>query len=342
MKFDFIIGNPPYQEEQGGDNKTFAPPIYHKFMDESYKLSDNVELIHPARFLFNAGSTPKDWNAKMLNDPHYKIIYYEKDGSKIFPGTDIKGGVAISYRNSKKDYGAIISFAPFDELTGISEKAGADNEEKSLSNIIYTQNRFDLDELYKDYPKFKKIIGSDGRDKRFRNNIFEKVNIFTDKQIEESDIRVLGVIKNNRIWKYIIRKYVDTSHENLFSYKVIVPRANGTGSFGEVLSMPIVLKPGEGYTQTFIGIGSFKTEDEANNLLKYIKSRFCRTMLGLLKIDQHNEKDTWRRIPIQDFSFSSDIDWTKSITEIDQQLYKKYGLDNKEIEFIESHVKEME
>ena len=112
MKFDFIIGNPPYQEEQGGDNKTFAPPIYHKFMDESYKLSDNVELIHPARFLFNAGSTPKDWNAKMLNDPHYKIIYYEKDGSKIFPGTDIKGGVAISYRNSKKDYGAIISFAP--------------------------------------------------------------------------------------------------------------------------------------------------------------------------------------------------------------------------------------
>lgn len=92
MKFDFIIGNPPYQEEQEGDNKTYAPPIYHKFMDSAYKISDRVELIHPARFLFNAGSTPKPWNRERLNDPHFKVLWYEQNSSKVFSNTDIKGG----------------------------------------------------------------------------------------------------------------------------------------------------------------------------------------------------------------------------------------------------------
>ena len=89
MKFDFIIGNPPYQEEQEGDNKNFAPPIYHRFIDGSYELADKVELIHPARFLFDAGSTPKNWNRKMLNDPHLKVIKYEAYSANIFPNQDI-------------------------------------------------------------------------------------------------------------------------------------------------------------------------------------------------------------------------------------------------------------
>ena len=75
MRFNFVIGNPPYQDETIGDNKGFAPPIYHKFLDEAYKVSDAVEMIHPARFLFNAGSTPKTWNAKMLNDIHFKVLH---------------------------------------------------------------------------------------------------------------------------------------------------------------------------------------------------------------------------------------------------------------------------
>ena len=96
MKFDFIIGNPPYQDETIGENKTFAPPIYHLFLDGTYKISDHVELIHPARFLFNAGSTPKEWNKKMLDDPHLKVLYYEPNSSKVFVNTDIKGGIAIT------------------------------------------------------------------------------------------------------------------------------------------------------------------------------------------------------------------------------------------------------
>ena len=74
MKFDFVIGNPPYQDNTKGDNDSFAPPIYDKFMDAAYSIADKVELIHPARFLFNAGSTPKKWNKKMLEDEHFKIL----------------------------------------------------------------------------------------------------------------------------------------------------------------------------------------------------------------------------------------------------------------------------
>nr|WP_241695734.1 Eco57I restriction-modification methylase domain-containing protein [Ligilactobacillus salivarius] len=92
FKFDVVIGNPPYQEESIGDNKTFAPPVYHKFLDQSYKVGNIVEMIHPGRFLFNAGSTPKAWNKKMLSDRHLKVLYYEQNSAKVFANTDIKGG----------------------------------------------------------------------------------------------------------------------------------------------------------------------------------------------------------------------------------------------------------
>lgn len=341
MKFDIIIGNPPYQEETIGDNKGFAPPIYHKFMESAYKAADIVELIHPARFLFNAGSTPKAWNEQMLNDSHLKILYYEQNASKIFNNTEIKGGVAISYHDVKKDFGAIKVFSPYNELNDIMKKAAPVKEENSLTEIIYIQNKFDLDVLYEEHPEFEKEIGSAGKDKRFRNNIFDKISEFTDERKLEDDIRVLGVSKNKRQWKYIRKRYVDQNHENIDKWKVLVARVNGSGALGEVLSSPLIVEPNEGYTQTFIGIGAFEDKDTAENALKYVKSKFARTMLGILKITQDNNRDTWKMVPLQDFTKTSDIDWSKSITEIDQQLYKKYGLNEKEIEFIETHVKEM-
>ena len=97
MKFDYVIGNPPYQDETVGTQKQFAPPVYNKFLDESYKIAGKVEMIHPARFLFDAGATPKEWNQKMLNDPHLKVLFHEQESSKVFANTDIKGGVAITY-----------------------------------------------------------------------------------------------------------------------------------------------------------------------------------------------------------------------------------------------------
>ena len=89
MKFDYVIGNPPYQD--GESASTRKPPVYNLFMDATYPLADKVELITPARFLFDAGQTPKAWNKKMLSDEHLKALYFEQDGSKIFSKHGYKG-----------------------------------------------------------------------------------------------------------------------------------------------------------------------------------------------------------------------------------------------------------
>lgn len=342
MKFDFIIGNPPYQEEAvGSDNKTFMPPIYDKFMDSTFEIADKVELIHPARFLFNAGQTPKAWNEKMLSDPHFKVLHYEPDASKVFANTEIKGGIAITYHDNNANFGAIEVFTKYNELNSILHKVMACGLDQNLTAIMANQNRFDLEALYNDYPEYRAVIGSNGKDRRFRNNIFDKVGLFSTDKKNDDDIAVLGVIKNKRQWRFFPKRYMDLRHENLDKWKVLIGAASGAGVFGETISSPIITEPLQGYTQTYIGVGAFDTRTEATNLGKYFHTKFLRTLLGILKITQHNEIGTWRMIPLQDFTAASDIDWSKSIPEIDKQLYAKYGLDEKEIAFIESHVKEM-
>ena len=342
VKFDVVIGNPPYQEDAHGEQKTFTPSIYNHFMDDSYNVSGKVVLITPARFLFNAGNTPHKWNKKMLNDPHFKVLQYFSKSDAVFPHTDIKGGVAVSIRNNDVAYGAIETFTPFTELSSILRKVKPDLQNGNISDIIYIQNKFNLNNLYEDHPEYKSIIGSHGKDKRFRNNIFEKIDAFTTEKEYPDDIQVIGLIKGKRVWRYIPQKYVDMAHENINTYKVLVPQANGSGALGEVLSTPLIGTPLIGYTQTFIGFGSYSTQREAEACLKYIKTKFARVLLGTLKITQSNGKNTWCNIPLQNFTSSSDIDWTKSVHEIDLQLYKKYNLSQKEIDFIEQHVKGMD
>lgn len=343
MKFDVVIGNPPYQEDNENRNRDDA--IYHYFMDSSYTIGDKVILITPGRFLFNVGSTPETWNKKMLTDNHLKILYYESDSSKIFGNTDIKGGIAITYRDKEKEFEVIDVFIPFKEIASVVEKIAAieKNDYGRFGEIMYVQNKFELDRLYKDYPEFKKRLGSKGKERRLTSSIFTLIpEIFTDYQSEINNIGIYGRQNNERVYKYVDIKYLE-KHTNLFKWKIFVPAANGSGEFGEILSSPIVGKPGTGHTQTFISIGAFDTEFESYACLNYIKSKFTRAMLGVLKVTQNNKtKETWSKIPIQDFTPNSDIDWTKSIAEIDQQLYKKYGLDEEEINFIESNVKEME
>lgn len=242
MKWDFAIGNPAYQDQTLGDNKGFAPPIYDKFIDAACEIADKVEMIHPARFLFNAGSTPKAWNEKMLNDPHFKVLEYEEDAAKVFSNTDIKGGVAITYHDEGKDFGGIIVFTKYPELNSIMKKVNVTTEDDSLMSIIYLQNKFNLQALYDDFPKIKSVIGSEGKDKRFRNNIFEKVDVFLESKNSAADISVLGVIKNKRVWRYISEKYVDKTHENIDTWKVLVARVNGAGTIDEVLSSPLVIR----------------------------------------------------------------------------------------------------
>jgi len=338
--FDFCAGNPPYQESIEGENETYSAPVYDKFMDAAYSVAEKVELIHPARFLFNAGSTPKAWNEKMLNDEHFKILEYEEDCTKIFSNTDIKGGIVISYRDDKKVFDAIKVFTKSKELSSILNKVSREMKEMSLMNLVFIQNRFDLDKLYEDHPEFKSNIGSNGKDSRLEKNIFAKIPIFTENPGDD-DVKVLGIHNLKRTWRYIPKKYIDTNHDNLDKYKVVITVANGNGAFGQVLSNMEIENPGEAYTRSFIGIGKCDTRECADNILKYLKTKFCRTMLSVLKVTQMNNKDVWKYVPIQDFTDNSDILWSKSIHEIDLQMYEKYGLNDAEIKFIETNVKEM-
>lgn len=349
--FDFCIGNPPYQEEQisddlAGSQKNFMPSVYNFFMDEAIKVSEKVELIHPARFLFNAGNTPKAWNEKMLNDPHFKVLKYETDSSNIFPSLSVplKGGVAITYRDSTQNFGPIEAFTQFPEVNTVLHKVISKKNFNSLIQIVYSRTAYRLtDVMHKENPDAITKL-SHGHAYDMASNIFERLpEIFYDEKPNDGNdyVKILGRKDNTRVYKYIKRTYVNDV-DNLNSYKVLVPQANGSGTFGECISNPIIENPNVGNTETFISIGNFSTLFEAQALRKYISSKFLRTLLGVLKVTQNGNKPVWKYIPIQDFSSVSDIDWTKSIKEIDQQLYKKYDLSNEEINFIETNVKEME
>lgn len=121
-----------------------------------------------------------------------------------------------------------------------------------------------------------------------------------------------------------------------------IPSVNGAGRKGECLSDFEIGVSYTAYTQTFMSFGAFKSEEKTNNCLKHVKTKFLRLLLGTLKVTQNNSKDTWGKMPIQDFTDKSEIDWSKSVAEINQQLYKKYNLDDSEIAFIESMIKPME
>ncbi len=339
--FDYLCGNPPYNSDfdDQGNQKKFASPVYNIFMDAAFKVADKVELITPARFLFNAGATPENWNLERLDDPHFKVLEYNADASKVFPSTDIKGGVAITYRDSTKNFGAIGVFTAFEELGSILTKVTQKNE-NNLSDFIFNRGLYRFSDLaYKEHPEELKKLS----DSRIGAGVFEKMSsIFYQKKPNDKHeyAKFLGLLNNKRVYRWFRIDYFKMV-DNFSSYKVIVPKANGSGALGEVLSTPLIGYPLIGYTETFLSIGNFKTEFEASACLSYVKTKFCRVMLGILKTTQDNPSTKWIYVPIQDFTPSSDIDWSKSIHEIDVQLYKKYGLDQHEIDFIETNVKEM-
>ncbi len=216
-------------------------------------------------------------------------------------------------------------------------------EFESINKILYVRSSYKFtDDLMKEHPYLKgRVKGSEERS--MGSNVFDRYpEIFFDEKQSEEQIQIYGRQNNQRVYKYVNARYV-AEVENLKKYKVALPKSNGSGAIGEVLSTPLIGFPLIGFTQTFITLGAFDTLEEAEALLKYVKTKFARTMLGIKKITQDNAtKEIWSKVPMQDFTAHSDIDWTKSIKEIDQALYQKYGLTEQEIAFIEEKVREME
>ena len=350
VNFDVVVGNPPYQEQTIGDNKGFAPPIYNEFLECAYCVSKLSIMIHPARFLFNAGSTPKEWNKKMLESNHIYIAKYESDATKVFPDTAITGGVAITVCDKDSCYDPIEVYVPYDELNRIRKKVTA-NEFVSISGIMSGRTPYLFtNALHTDFPNAKDRL-SNGHMYDVSSNAFQSLpEVFSteEPQAKNDYYRVLGRLNNNRTYGWIKKQYVRGRSDSFVgSWKVFLPKANGaSGMLGDqparLISKPVIGEPNDIATDTFICVGAFESEDQVNALNKYICCKFSRALLGVLKVTQDNSPDKWNYVPMQDFSKQSDIDWTKSISEIDSQLYTKYHLSEDEIAFIEAKVAPLE
>jgi hypothetical protein len=219
----------------------------------------------------------------------------------------------------------------------------------SFSSIIFGQEIYKYTEkLHEDYPAAEGLL-SKSHKFDIKTSAFVRLSfLFFDNKPddENSYIQLLGLQNKKRVYKWVRRDYI-SEHESLEKYKVFISAANGASGTlcnvaARMISKPLLGNPNVGTTQTFLTVGSFDTKEEASALLKYVCSKFARALLGVLKVTQHNTSEKWKYVPLQEFTTVSDIDWSRTISEIDQQLYKKYGLDATEIEFIESHLKEME
>ena len=335
MKFNAIVSNPPYNT---GVNKE---PLYHLFIDLGRKLGDLGTIIHPGRFLFNAGKTPKKWNEKMLNDEHFKVIGYWHKSSEVFDNVTIKGGVAITMWDAKTENQPIGTFITQEELRGIKDKVWSIADESFKINI-YPRDLYQLKEVfYTENPELDNRQ-SEGHRYDVGTTVFSLFpEIFSETAPDPNDYALIVGRENDvRIAKWMKSSYLKLP-DNFNSFKVFIPKANGSGKFGEALGEPIIGGKKHGHNTTFLSVGKFDSEDEAISCMKYIKTKFCRTMLGIRKVTQDNSKQAWEYVPNQDFSKKSDIDWTKSISEIDQALYAKYGLEDY-IDFIENTVTSME
>lgn len=353
MKFDVIIGNPPYQEndngqrdEEAGKNAS-ASPVYDKFVLSSMEISDIQCFIIPTRWAFGAGKGLKHFTETMLNDNHIQSFVYYQNSKDVFPENDIKGGVSYFSRNiehegkanitihldngkiiSRKDYlntantGRLIIY---NELGSILKKVTEyKNGFTSLMEIVSTLKPYGL------------------RTDFFRNPQKYGISKVFDEKINTHDIKVYGLGKGQkRIHKYISRNEdLAKGQDSIDTWKVFSPYAYGNGSFGETIPNPFIGEPGEIVTETFLRFGNFNNKYEAESLLKYIKTKFFRALVSVLKVTQHSTT-TYQFVPLQDFTKESDIDWEKPISEIDKQLYEKYNLNNEEIQFIEENVKPM-
>jgi hypothetical protein len=247
-------------------------------------------------------------------------------------------------------FGEIGLFAKNDILVSILEKV-KNIETAYLNSIMFSNTsykysqklRFDFPHLFEKVGKEKPRL-SGGSSRYLASSVFENVpELFSDFPSDDKNrIKIIGRKNGQRTEMYIEKQYLVTP-SNFEKYKVFISSSNGTGAFGETLTMPFIGEPNVGATETYLSMGEFETREVAENLIKYIKTKFARAMLGTLKVTQGNKNaNVWSNVPCQNFTNFSDVDWSQSVSKIDQQLYAKYNLDDTEIEFLEANVKAME
>lgn len=317
MKFDVIIGNPPYQLNDGG-NGASAKPIYHHFVEQAKKLNPKyLSMIIPARWY--AGGKGLDFFRKtMINDHRISELHDFVRASDCFSGVEIKGG--ICYFLWERDYDGMCRVVTHKGDKIISEMKRYMAEKDSDTFIRYNDAVKILRKI-KSYgePTFNGLV-SPRKPFAFSTDFSD----YTHTKTKDNTVFIYARKDSG----YISEKRIEKNKEWINRWKVFIPEAIGAGNMAADVVKPIVGKPNTVCTETYVVAGPVDTECEALNISGYISTKFFHFLLGLKKITQHTTSKTYSFIPVQDFTTV----WT------DEKLYRKYGLTDDEINFIESSV----
>lgn len=342
MKFDAVVGNPPYMVMDGGAQAS-AKPIYQHFVSTAKLLEPNyLSFIMPTRW-YAGGKGLDEFRDKMLNDKHIETLFDCVTPDAIFPNTNIRGGVCYflwdsSYDN-EKDKTNVVTLEHGEDPIVTKRPLKVDGLDifvrysHALSIIEKVVNK--NEPSFSEYISPRKPFGLDG-------NFIKTSEFHSDSSGIINPIKCYGKAKTVG---YVTESNIVNHKEWINIWKVFTPYANNIGTeLNDDNLNSFVAEPKSVCTETYIVIGSNLNlnEQEAINITTYLKTKFLRFMLSLAKNSQHATAKTYRFVPIQNFTNESDIDWSKSISEIDKQLYVKYGLSVDEIAFIEEKIKPME
>lgn len=343
VKFGAVVGNPPYQEDDGGAQKS-AKPIYHHFVRMSKILGEKYStLIIPARW-YAGGKGLDDFREEMINDKTIQQLDDFLHPEEVFPDTSNRGGVCYFLRNSS--YNNEINNVKVVSHYNANNISSAYRKMKTRNLDIFIRDQKSIDILDKVFIDEKLITMEEYISPRkpfgIESNIINTSKWSTNINSFTNPIKCLA--------KGLKFGYIDlqnvVSHRNwVEKWKVYTPRANNVGTeLNDDNLNTIIGQPNSICTEAYIVIGADLelNENSANNIRKYFKSKFARFMHGIAKASHDASRTTYRFVPVQDFTSNSDINWSKSIAEIDKQLYKKYGLSEDEINYIESMIKPME
>lgn len=341
MKVEAVVGNPPYQESDGGAQAS-AKPIYQNFVKIAQNLDANkISMITPTRW-FAGGKGLDNFRNMMLNNTQIKVLYDCLNPESFFPNTNIRGGVC--YFLIDKQYDNTVNHVTVITRTKDGKETINQRPLKTEDFDIFIREQKSVEILCKilttssikmmeDYVSSRKPFGIEG-------NFIKTKDFHKNKKNCKKAILCYG---KNKIKGYVERNIISHNINMINKWKVYVPRANNIGTeLSDDNLNAFVGNPNSVCTESYLFVSNDFGQCEAENLVKYLKTRFSRFMHSLAKASQDATSKTYQFVPMQDFTDNSDIKWNKGVSEIDKQLYKKYGLSPDEIEFIEQKIKPME